>query len=405
MYRLCLLLGLLALPAQAYPWMVRHNYGSCAVCHVDPSGAGQLTQYGRAQNELLVRWQTQPPKEDDELPTTANFLWFAELPEWLNLSGNLRYGSLIRPQAGPTVVGGIFIPLLMAVDVYATVNIGPVVLHASTGIGIRSNRNTGPAQILPLQDAGGQSGFGVQWLAREFWAGFKLADDAVMMRIGRNPLPFGLRNNEHTSYVRSFTRTDFNVHQQVGATVSYNGEKLRGEAMGIAGNFQIGPDVYRERGYSAFAEYAFTPAVNIGVSSLITAAGADYVPPPDAPPGHTVRQAHGLFARLAPVDKLAVLMEADFLMWQYTGNLDRFGMAAFAQGDYEVVRGLHLMLTAETAWTGVERGAHYGAWLSAAWYFFSHCELRIDNIFRRNASTTAPGEFEYSLLLQLHAYL
>ncbi len=405
--RSLVLLCLVALPAQAYPWMVRHNYGGCATCHVDPSGAGQLTQYGRAQQELLVKWQTQPLKEGEEVPKTAGFLWFAELPDWLNLSGNLRYGSLIRPTAGPTFLGGIFIPLLMAVDLYVTLNFGPVVAHASTGLGIRVNNNTGRAALLVAQPAAPEPGqppaafqAAAAWMAREFWLGLKLADDAVMFRVGRQNLPFGLRNAEHNSYVRELTRTDVNVAQQVGASISYNSEKLRGELLGIIGNYQLGPDIYRERGYSAFAEYAFSNAVNVGASSLVTHAGADIIT--GLP---TVRHVHGLFARMVPTEKLALLMEADLLLWQVTGNADRFGFAAFAQADYEVVQGLHIMVTGEGAHSGgVQRGPNLGGWLSAAWYFFSHCELRLDNIFRRRA-TAGEGLFEYNLLLQLHAYL
>ncbi len=189
-----------------------HGYGSCATCHVDPSGSGQLTDYGRAQDDILVKWRTQPRKDDEELPKTVGFLWFAELPDWLNLSGNLRYGSLIRPQSGPKFLGGYYIPLLMAADLYVTLNFGPVVAHASTGIGIR---NTGPATILPLRDASASGSYTPTWIAREFWLGVNLADDSVMIRAGRQNLPFGLRNSEHTSYVRALTRTDFNISQQV----------------------------------------------------------------------------------------------------------------------------------------------------------------------------------------------
>ncbi len=33
-------------------------------------------------------------------------------------------------------------------------------------------------------------------------------------------------------------------------------EKLRFEVMAIAGNYQIEPDAYRERGYSGYVEFA-----------------------------------------------------------------------------------------------------------------------------------------------------
>ena len=50
-------LGLLTLSGQAdaYPWMMRHNYFGCGNCHADPSGGGLLTAYGRAQGDLLLR--------------------------------------------------------------------------------------------------------------------------------------------------------------------------------------------------------------------------------------------------------------------------------------------------------------------------------------------------------------
>ena len=84
-----------ALPATAYPTMVRHGYASCQACHVDPSGEGQLTIYGRAQSDLLVQWQPQGLAADAAPPSTTEFLFgLIALPEVLNLSGNVRGGAL-----------------------------------------------------------------------------------------------------------------------------------------------------------------------------------------------------------------------------------------------------------------------------------------------------------------------
>ena len=49
-------LGLLALvtvfawtrSAEAYAWMIRHDYAGCNQCHADPSGGGLLTAPARA---------------------------------------------------------------------------------------------------------------------------------------------------------------------------------------------------------------------------------------------------------------------------------------------------------------------------------------------------------------------
>lgn len=393
MVRLVLLASVLSMPAWAYPWMVKHGYGSCASCHVDPSGSGQLTAYGRAQADVLVRWRLEPRKETEEVPRSAGFLWLFEMPEFLNLSGNARGGALIRPTAKTKVI-----PLIMATDLYATVNVGQFVGHVTSGVAIK---NAGLAAVYPVCDSS-KGVCGVQWVAREFWAGAKFADDTVMLRAGRINLPFGLRNNEHTSYVRTMTRTDVNVGQQVGLSVAYNSDVLRGELMGIAGNFQLSPDVYRERGYSGFAEYSLSDKAYLGASSLITASEFDIttgIP--------TIRHAHGLFARVAPIDRLSILAEADFLAWQSPQQLDRLGFAALAQGDFDLMQGLHLIATLEASHSGSgEKAPSLGGWLSATWYPLPHMELRIDHILRRTttAATTAAA-LEYTLLVQLHFFL
>jgi hypothetical protein len=399
--RWVLVLSVLSAPAWAFPWMVKKGYGSCAACHVDPSGAGQLTQYGRAQADVLVRWRTTPRAEDEEVPKSANFLWFLELPEVLNLSGNFRNGLMVRPGRTPAVL-----PVPMALDLYGTVNVGPVVAHVTTGVGLRGAQL---AAIAPVCDpsnppVAGDSPFapcGVQWLAREFWAGVKLADEAVMIRAGRMNLPFGLRNNEHITYARALTRTDINVGQQVGISASYNSETVRGEIMGILGNFQVSPDVYRERGYSAFAEYALAHNAYLGISSLITGTGADLSTGTPA-----TRHAHGVFARFAPLERLALLAEVDFLAFQTKGQLDRLGFAALLQADFDLMQGLHLMGTFEGAHTGSgERGPSLGGWASLAWYPLPHLEVRVDNILRRRSVPGAAASFEYTLLLMLHVFL
>jgi hypothetical protein len=383
--------------AFAYPWMVKHNYGSCGACHVDPSGGGQLTSYGRAQSDVLVRWKaTKPPVDkEQEVPRSANFLWFLELPDAVNLSGNFRDGVLVRPATTAMPV----IPLIMSTDLYATINVDRFVFHAAGGFGFRNEiaKAIVAPQCNPVSTTTGQCG--PSFVSREFWAGAKFADEAVMVRAGRLNLPFGLRNYEHTSWVRTLTLTDINVDQQVGVAVSYNSETLRGEVMGILGNFQTGPDAYRERGYSAFAEYAIKPNAYVGLSSLIAASGAD-----PATLAATTRHAHGLFARVAPTESFALLAEADLLAWVSLPTVDRIGFAAWLQGDYEIMQGLHVIGTLEGSSQGNagETLPSLGGWLSASWYLLPHCELRLDNILRKSPSAAT---VDYSLLVMFHFFL
>lgn len=380
-----------ATPALAFPWMVKHGYQTCAACHVDPSGSGQLTLYGRAQSDTLLRWKLDRPKpgEEQDVSKTANFLWGIELPEAVNLSGNLRGGALIP-------VGSVVRPLVMASDLYATVKVDRFVAHVTTGVGIR---NAGLGAILPLCTA---SPCGVQWISREFWAGALFSDEAVMVRAGRINLPFGLRNNEHTSWVRALTATDVNLGQQYGVSAAYNSDVLRGEVMGILGNYSLGPDAYRERGYSGFAEYAFRSNLYVGLSSLITSAQADFV---NQQP--QVRHAHGFMARFSPTDILSFLGEADLLIWQQPGLVDRFGFASWLQTDVEVVPGIHVSGSLEAMHQGDgARGPSLGFWAAAAWYVLPHTEIRVDGIIRRLAQTGGQDpSTSVTILLQAHVFL
>lgn len=383
------------LPAQAwaYPTMIRHGYSTCAACHVDPSGSGLLTEYGRAQFDVLARWKPGAKKEDDsgEPSPTYGFLFgAASLPDWLQLSANLRGGALIVP-------GQPVRPLIMATDLRASLTFTNFVAMGSLGYGAR---NVQLVQLTKGQQTG--SGLANQLVAREFWVALKFLDDALWIRAGRMNLPFGVRNIEHTTWVRAATGTDLNVQQQYGLSVVYSTDKLRGELMGIAGNFSINPDRARERGYSGFLEYALSAKATLGVSSLVTFVVLD-----PATTKRQTRQAHGLFSKFSPVEPLALMAEVDALISQPEFEDTQVGYAAFLQADYEPWQGVHLIGTLEALNRGPAfRGSSYGAWLSVLWMALPHTELRLDNVVRTEAGARdADRSTSIQVLLQAHVYL
>jgi hypothetical protein len=196
------------------------------------------------------------------------------------------------------------------------------------------------------------------------------------------------------------TRTDIDSRQQYGAALSVSKEKFRGELMGIVGNFQIRPDDYRERGYSAFFEYAPINTLAVGASSLFTHASLDI--------NYSVannRYANGLFVRYAPFPALVLLAEGDSVYQALNGIPDHNGYATFAQADVEPFQGLHLMLTGEL-WDGgtPSEPASYNGWLSAVWFFWSHMDLRVDGVYEILGSP-AGNTSVLSLLAQFHVYL
>lgn len=384
---LFLLLALIPRAANAYPWMNRHGYNNCATCHADPSGAGLLTKYGRAQSELLLSSRYSNAAEDEEPSRFTDALFgIVELPDALLLGGWVRNGYVWNTVDG-SLADRRF--LQMRADLAGQITVGHFRANASVGY-------AGPDTSALTQQAWVTSnGSGPHLVSREHWLGWD-ASDAVTVRAGRLNLPFGLRNIEHTSWVRAETRTDFNQQQQHGIAVAFNNEHVRAEAMAIAGNFQISPDAYRERGIAGYAEWTFAQGQGVGLSTLVAHVNTDL-----GVRKETVRQAHGAFARLS-WKRLAVLAETDLFLASIKGSGTDVGFAGLLQADYEVVQGVHGIVTGEAlrrAQTNSEWGL--GSWASAAWFFLPHFDLRGDIV--RRSGFGGPASMTY--LVQLHGYL
>jgi hypothetical protein len=276
----------------------------------------------------------------------------------------------------------------MQADLYAGVSLGHFRADGSLGV-LPSGAK--PAVITNIGSW--------ELVSRQHWIGYEFGDNAFLLRAGRIVLPFGLRNIEHTSWVRRSTRTDIN---------SYAGEKWRGELMAILGNFQVTP-VFREYGYSGYAELALTKNAAIGVSSLLTYAKRDIVLKA-GPPGNTfspsnLRQAHGAFARYAPIRPLVLMAEWDFLVQSPFGTPAYLGYAGFLQGDVEIIQGVHLFETVELFRERTDGATpSYAFSLTPNWFFAPHADIRLDLFIQRQVELRGSGS-AIGFLAMLHFYL
>jgi hypothetical protein len=390
-----LLLGILVLAtwlaipreAEAYPWMMRHEYVACTTCHTDPSGGGLLTAYGRAQSAILLSSRLGLPKNEEEPGKYKDFLFGAvPLPEQVDAQAWGRYAYLYTSSGGNSD-GRL---MLMRADAGAHLRLG--MFRASGMLGAAT------PESKPLSQEAWITSNTTGWnlVSREHWLGASLADDAVLVRAGRLNLPFGLRMVEHTAWVRSETRTDINQNQQHGIAASYTGEKIRGELMAIAGNFQTRPDAYRDRGYAVMAEYAIGPVAAMGLSSSVVHADADFgVRKP------VFRHGHGLFARFVPVKPLVLMLEGDAIVRSPKGDNPSLDVAGLLQADFEIIQGVHVVGTGELLTVSRADQTRIGGWLSAWWFLFAHMDARVDLIHR--TAGDAPGST--ALLFQLHGWL
>ncbi|MEO6603860.1 MAG: hypothetical protein ABIQ16_28510 [Polyangiaceae bacterium] len=367
--------------ARAYPWMIRHDYTACVTCHVDPSGAGVLTEYGAAQGDALLRMRYGTGTGNGDAPRSAGFLWGAvQPPKWFLPSGAIR--TLF---ADSKTGRGAFATdlIVMQADLRAAIVTGGFRAYGSVGF---VNTDGSAASVAgPV-------------VSRQHWLGWAFGkDEAFLVRAGRIDLPFGIRSIEHTLFVRRRTRTDLNDTQEHGVALAYTGALIRGELMLIAGNYQISPDAYRERGYSAYAELSPIPKAAFGISSLVTHAKRDvlvYLP--------NTRQAHGVFARWAPVTPLVLMGEADLVLQSATSST---GYATMLQADVEPTQGLHFIATAENMRVGgTNKGTSWSAWLGADWFFAPHADVRLD--FQQQSLALGDAKLATTaFMLQFHVYL
>jgi hypothetical protein len=372
--------------------MIRHAYTGCGVCHADPSGGEVLTPYGRAQSDLLLRMRYGGKKDEVPEPGKAsNFLWFLETPPSVMLGGNGRVASTLKD--------GEYRLFPMAMDVYGQFRFGNFFVGGGLGLSDvpPSSPHARAAQITTNQ------GDGLNVISRTHYLGMDFAEQKFTLRAGRLNLPYGLRVPEHTLWARENTRTDRESDQQHGVALAYNAEEARAEGMIILGNYQINPDEFRERGYSFYFELLASSRAAFGVSSLYTVAATDRL----TLETNVARGAHGPYTRMGIGEDFALLAEMNLL----TDSTRKLGYVGFLQGDYEVVQGLHAMLTAEVLEQGYPRNGSLiqpplrpvagqgkpagGLWVSAGWFFLPHLDLRIDAIVRQ----------EFTLLTQLHAFL
>ena len=369
--------------AHAYPFMIREGYTECATCHTDPSGGTFLNPYGRAQSQLLL---SSSYGNGESEGNAGRFLGFAVLPDWLRVGGWVRQGYLWNVVDGRVVDRRA---LQMRADLGADVKLGA--FRAAVELGYSSAGSTPLTQLAQIT----RSAQGPNLVGREMWAGVELLDGEGLLRAGRINIPFGLRNIEHTSFVRTATQTDINEDQQYGVAFAISRPTWRAEVMALVGNFSVHPDAYRERGAAGYVELTLGPTTAVGLSAL--AARSDASLTTRLP---TLRQAYGLFARTSPWRPLVIQVEADLLLnKELNGGPQDVGHAEWLQADVEVVRGLHLIGAAEGMKTGTT-DFQTGLWGGIWWFVIPHLDVRADAIQR-----WGQGPSNLTFLLQLNGYL
>ena len=353
----------------------------------DQTAEGEQTEAAPAEAA-----PAEAPPEAEPYDITPFMFGLVPLPEWLLLGASYRHMNIITPQSQEK-----FTTFPMMMDVYGQLKFGNFMAGGSIG----AARVAAGSPYARSAQVTAKQGKEFNLISRTHYLGYQVGD-SLLLRGGRLNLPFGVRMPEHVMWVRSATRTDRESAQQHGISANYTTETFRLELMGIAGNYQINPDEFRERGYSGYFEYFLGTKTVVGASSLVTIAKNDRFVQDKAT---MTRMAHGVMLRSLIGESTVVSAEIDALL------RSRFetGYVGFVQVDYEAVQGLRFMLTGEMLDEGHSKAAdapartagagkpRVGGWVSASWWFLPHFDVRLDAIKRTQE--------DVSILAQLHCYL
>lgn len=284
----------------ALPLYASREGATCITCHVDPNGGGIRNDFGfvylknRHGLDAEERWSkvTVDPR----------------LNEWIAIGLDTRVLYVAsHTNGGPTLSTSTFFPMQGQLNVAVTPHEN-LTLVASHGLNVDN------------------PGFPSGYVARELYGMIEGLPGRLYARVGRFRVPFGLRQDDHTSFVRD------------AAFLSYNAQKDdAGIEIGSVGSRWFGQFSFTD-GAAPFSERAQTVAAKVGRAARPFQAGLSgfhrYA--------ETLATTHDRWALYGSATRGPVTV-----LGEYGGGTSEttFGttnlQAFFAEADYRALRGLN----------------------------------------------------------------
>jgi hypothetical protein len=231
------LLVLISAPsARALPLYASRLGATCVTCHYDPNGGGIRNAFG-----FQYEKNRHALEEEDKW---AKFTVDPKITSWLQIGFDTRVLYVASHTSGYSgLQTSTFFPMQGQVN-FAVTPIDQLTLVASHGIVVQS------------------PGFPSPYIARELYALFRGMPENLYIKVGRFRLPFGLRQDDHTSFIRTAQFLPYDSQQDdAGIEVGSVGRNWFGEA-----SFTDGGE--------PFAEHAQTFSAKVGRAAKAFQAGA-----------------------------------------------------------------------------------------------------------------------------------
>lgn len=375
--------------ARAFPENVRHGYPNCVSCHINPSGTGQLNDYGRQLSKAVQSYgkfffeptakfadtAAAASAESDRDPETEFLYGYFPRPSWLQLGGDIRLLQLfMRTQSFEEARF-----IVMQADLEAAVTLGRLTLDAT--IGRVSPENYG------IRDPGALD----YVYSRRHYLLFQATDEIHVMA-GRFWRPHGILDPNHTSAVKQGLGWNFGSEPYL-LQAGYTGGSLSVVAYGDFGRYGNGAPSESEQGGGATASLAFADTYKAGVSYYYGSTSS------------SERHVFGPWGILGFTEHVYLRTENDFIRTAATGSSPASaGFATYNRLGYELIQGVHAFGEQGYLQSNFDqdstRQQQYG--VGMLYYPRTHWEFELDYQKRKLGATAPFGDYVY---LQLHYYL
>lgn len=231
--------------AQAYPQFALKGYGDCGDCHHSPTGGGLPNSWGRQAVDASFGKDTSSWWGHSDLNGSESGLK-------LDLGADARFLPLVSSDGDATIA--TFIPMLT--EVGGAFGYGDWVAYGT--LTARNTAGSGPPVLLA---------------SREHWLEYKF-DAHMDLRAGCMVLPFGIRQPDHTEYVRA----DFGFQmwdQSYSLEFDWRTAEWSLFASAFAGDLTGQPSARQDRGGTATFTHALGAGTTLGLSLLGSVSSAD----------------------------------------------------------------------------------------------------------------------------------
>ena len=375
--------------AWCYPQFIGYGYSTCLTCHYNGHGGGPINDYGRAlwATEISSRWLYPKNVSEERAGELSGFLGSIQTPEYLKphikyrgLWNKTKYGSAESEER-------IY---HMQLDGGFTSQFGPEGKYLVTG-----TWGTWPVGTM-VRDQNVN-----RFLAREYY-GRVQAFDSWWFYGGLMERVYGIRNIDHTSLSRSPTRLAERsrnsaaiVFHSMAALVHKISEKWEGSFQYFIGH-PGEPEEDRQNGVALKYEHSLGETLRVGASFLSA-------------------ESKNLKSRLLGGEFRTQIAEGSSFMAE-TGFIEDKALSSTktSLGSYslfdtyiQLLQGYHLKL-------GIERyNQEFSSQSPDVWQWsfglmafpVNRVETRLDLVQRRNLTSTASSDDEWTLRGQFHVSL